>query len=147
MLRVTKPEGYVALAVWDKSEFNPYSYVVTEVVSRYGERAPVDPNAPDGFRFAERGKLAGVLEEAGAVDVAERIVKFDIAAPISVEEFWAMRSEVSEILREKLRIVSDQEKRRIADEVQQAVRPFFPNGHMRFPAQMIIVSGVKSAWR
>ena len=64
--------------------------------------------------------------------------------PISLEEFWTMRSEISEILREKLKTVSNETRRQIADEVQEAVRPFFPDGQMRFPAQMIIVSGVKS---
>src|SRR6185436_16116582 len=53
MLRVIKPEGRVALAVWGKSELNPYSYVVTNVVSRYVPAAPVAPDAPDAFRFAE----------------------------------------------------------------------------------------------
>ena len=143
MLRVIKPGGNVALAVWDKSDVNPYSYVVTEAVSRYGQRSPVAPSTFDGFRFAEPGKLAGILKDAGAIDVVERVLQFDIAAPISVEEFWTMRSEVSETLREKLKAVLDEEKRQIADEVQEAVRPFFSEGQMRFPAQMIMVGGVK----
>ena len=41
---------------------------------------------------------------------------------------------------------SCEEKRQIAGEVKDAVRPFFPDGHMRFPAQMIIVSGKKPAY-
>jgi hypothetical protein len=129
--------------VWDKSELNPYSYLVTGVISRHVQPSPVDPNAPDAFRFAEPGKLLRILEQAGAVDVDESVVKFDIAAPISIDEFWTMRSEISESLREKLKALSDEEKRQIADEVRQAVRPFFPDGHMKFPAQMIIVSGSK----
>lgn len=36
-----------------------------------------------------------------------------------------------------------EEKRKIGDEVQDAVREFFPGGYMRFPAQMIIISGTK----
>ena len=143
MLRVTKPEGRVALAVWGKSELNPYSYSVTQVISRYVQTAPVDPDAPDAFRFAEPGKLLRILEDAGAVDVHESVIKFDIVAPLSIDEFWTMRSEISESLREKLKAVSDEEKRQIADEVRQAVRPFFPDGHMKFPAQMIIVAGKK----
>lgn len=143
MLRVTKPGGRIALVVWDKTELNPYSYTLTEVVSRHVKPSPVDPNAPDAFRFAEPGKLAGILKDAGAIDVAENVVKFDIAAPISPEEFWTMRSEISDTLREKLRSLSDEEKRRVADEVRKAVREFFPGGHMKFPAQMIIVSGTK----
>ena len=64
-------------------------------------------------------------------------------ARISAEEFWNFRSEISEVLRELLRNLSSNEKERIANEVQYAVREFFPGGHMRFPAQMIIVSGTK----
>jgi len=58
MLRVTRPGGRIALAVWDKSELNPYSYRVTEVVSRHIQTSPADPDAPDLFRFAEPGMLA-----------------------------------------------------------------------------------------
>jgi len=143
MLRVIKPGGRVALAVWGKSELNPYSYVVTNVVSRYVPATPVAPDAPDAFRFAEPGKLAGVLKDAGAIDVTERVVKFDMAAPLSPEEFWDMRSEISESLREKLKTLSSEDRGRLADEVQEAVREFFPDGQMRFPAQMLIVSGAK----
>src|SRR5262249_9919776 len=57
MLRVTKPGGNVTLAVWDKSEVNPYSYVASEVVSRYGQASAGAANKFDAFRFAEPGKL------------------------------------------------------------------------------------------
>ena len=143
MLRVTKPGGRLALVVWAKSEFNPFTYLVTETVSRHVEIPPVDPNAPGAFRFAEPGKLARILTNAGAIDVEERVIKFDIAAPISPEEFWTMRSEISEILRGKLMNLSNEQKGQIAAEVQQEVREFFPDGHMKFPAQMIIVTGRK----
>ena len=143
MLRVTKPGGRIALAVWDKSERNPYSYLITDVVSRYVPSAPPEPDAADAFRFAEPGKLAGILKQAGAVDVSESIVEFDLAAPLTATEFWAFRSEISETLREKLRKLSDDQKTQISNEVQDTVREFFPDGHMRFPASMIIVSGAK----
>jgi ubiquinone/menaquinone biosynthesis C-methylase UbiE len=143
MLRVTKPGGRIALAVWNRSDLNPYSYLVTQVVSRYVAASAIDADAPDAFRFAKEGKLAGVLQRAGAIDVKECVVKFDMAAPISPEDFWTFRSEVSEVLREKLRNLSSDEKERLANEVKFAVREYFPGGHMRFPAQMIIVSGTK----
>lgn len=143
MLRVTKPEGRIALAVWGKSELNPYSYCVTDVISRYVPAQPVAPDAPDAFRFAEPGKLAEILKQAGAIDVDEGVVNFDFAAPLSLDEFWPFRSEISESLRTKLSKLSSEEKARIADEVREKVREFFPNGQMKFPAQMIIVSGVK----
>ncbi|HEV8426509.1 MAG TPA: class I SAM-dependent methyltransferase [Pyrinomonadaceae bacterium] len=143
MLRVTKPGGTLAFAVWHKSELNPYSYLVTQVLSRYVEVSPADPDAPDAFRFAQPGKLAAILKKSGATDISERIFKFQIEAPISVEEFWAMRSEISEILREKLKTLTEAQCLRVAQEVQDNIRQFFSDDGMSFPAEMIIVSGRK----
>jgi SAM-dependent methyltransferase len=143
MLRVTKPGGAVALAVWHKSELNPFCYLVTDVMSRHVEPAPVDLEAPGAFRFAEPGKLAALLTAAGAVEVRERVLKFDIAAPISPADFWQMRSVTSETLRTKLEKLSDAERDGIAAEVLESVKSFFPNNQMRFPAQMLIVTGRK----
>ena len=143
MLRVTKRGGRLAFAVWHKSELNPYSCVVTQVLSRYIEMEPVDPDAPGAFRFAESGKLAAILTDAGAVDVSERILKFQIEAPITAAEFWAMRSEISEILREKLKTLTHDQSSRAARDVQENVREFFPSNRMSFPAEMIIVRGKK----
>jgi len=143
MLRVTRCGGAVSLAVWDKSEVNPFSHVTTNVVARYFDAAPADPNASGAFRFAEPGVLAQILKDAGAIDVEERVLKFHIAAPISPKQFWEMRSEMSGTLREKLATLSPAQTDLIAQEVQEAVREFFPNDQMRFPAQMIIVTGKK----
>jgi SAM-dependent methyltransferase len=143
ILRVTKPGGVIAFAVWHKAELNPFSYIVTNVVSRHVDAPPADPDAPGAFRFAESGKLAGMLKNVGASDVRERIFKFDIAAPISPGEFWAMRSAISESLRTKLKSLSEAEKSQVAKEVFEAVRDFFPDNQMKFPAQMLLVSGRK----
>jgi ubiquinone/menaquinone biosynthesis C-methylase UbiE len=143
MLRVTKPSGIMALAVWDKSELNPFFYVVTNVVSRYSEVAPADPNAPGAFRFAERGALAQILSDAGASDINERVLKFQITASISPEQFWEMRSEISGTLREKLATLSAQQADLLSQEVQEAVGQFFSNNQMSIPAQMIIVTARK----
>jgi ubiquinone/menaquinone biosynthesis C-methylase UbiE len=143
MLRVTKPGGRVSLAVWHKSEINPFCYLVTKVLSRHVETAPEDPDAPSAFRFAEPGKLARVLSAAGAVEVKERVLEFLMEAPLTPAEFWVMRSGMSGTLREKLETLPSTEREEIATEVQQAVTEFFPNNQMSFPTTMIIVSGTK----
>ncbi len=144
MLRVTKPGGRLALAVWHKSEINPFCYVVTNVMAQHVNASAADPDAPNAFRFAESGKLANVLTEAGAREVEERVVKFNIQAPISAHEFWIMRSRTSDTLREKLAKLSTEEQTQIADEVQQEVKEFFPHNQMNFPTQMILATATKS---
>ena len=141
MLRVTKPGGRVAFAVWHKSELNPFCYCVSDIIERYVASPEGDPDAPGAFRFAEPGKLANLVRAAGATDVEERVFKFNIAAPVNALEFWAMRSQMSDTLRDKLSKLPESEQAEVAGEVRQVVKEFFPAGQMSFPAQMIIVSG------
>ena len=143
MLRVTKPHGALCLIVWGNSERNPFTTSVSKVIARYVDAPPEDPDAPGAFRFAESGKLSRLLAEAGAVDVKERELNFDIAAPVSSKEFWEMRSTMSGTLREKLATLSADKAREVESEVLETAREFFPNNQMRFPAQMLVISGRK----
>jgi ubiquinone/menaquinone biosynthesis C-methylase UbiE len=145
MLRVARPGGSLALAVWHKDELNPFTHVVADVMSRYVESPPADPDAPGAFRFAEPDKLASVVRSAGAREVGERVLHFKIEAPISPSEYWELRSETSDTLREKLAKLSAEQVLRVKKEVPEAVGEFFPNNQMSFPAQMIVVTGKKPA--
>jgi ubiquinone/menaquinone biosynthesis C-methylase UbiE len=143
MLRVIKPERSISLAVWAKSELNPFSYAVTDVVAHHIDSRPADPNAPGAFRFAEAGSLARVVKEAGARHIKERVLQFHIEAPINRQQFWEMRSQTSGTLREKIQNLSNEKANQIAHELQEALSEFFPNDQMKFPAQMLIVTGIK----
>ena len=143
LLRVAKPGGSMAFAVWHKSDVNPFCYLVSRIMDQHVEQHATDPDAPNAFRFAEPGKLANVMTRAGLVDVVERVIKFDIAAPLSPLEFWTMRSQTSDTLRHKLAKLPADEQAEVTREVEQAVSEFFPDNQMKFPAQMIIVSGKK----
>ncbi len=143
MLRVLKPGGRLAFAVWGKSEVNPFCYLVTRVMDQHVKSPAADPDAPNAFRFAEPGTLTGAMTQAGAVDVEESTVEFDIAAPISAGQFWTMRSQTSDTLREKLKNLSADEQAQIASEIEQATKEFFPANQMKFPAQLLIATGRK----
>ncbi len=144
MLRVVKPGGPLTFAVWYKSDVNPFCYLVSDVMDQHVKATP-DPDAPNAFRFAEFGKLAGVMKQAGATDVREEVVTFDLEAPISAIEFWTMRSQTSDTLREKLAKLPTAEQTQIAREVVQAVAEFFPDNQMKFPTQMLIATGRKES--
>ena len=143
MLRVLKPGGRLAFAVWGKSEVNPFCYLVTRVLEQHVKSPDADPDAPSAFRFAEPGKLTRVMTQAGAIEVEESVVTFDLEAPVSPRQFWSMRSQMSDTLREKLNKLSADEQAQIAIEVEQAVQEFFPNDQMKFPAHLIIATGNK----
>ena len=102
ILRVVKPGGHVSFLVWANKEVNPFFSVVTEILDRFVPAEPQAEDAPEAFRFAAPGKLAKLLSEAGAKSVTERIFEFSIEAPISVEQFWELRTEMSDTFRNKL---------------------------------------------
>lgn len=142
-LRVLRPNGRLAFAVWGRSDVNPFCYLITRVLDQHVPSPAADPDAPNAFRFAEPGKLINVMKQAGAVDVEESIVNFDIEAPISARQFWELRAQTSDTLRDKLAKLPAAEQSQIAAEVEQAVQEFFPSNQMKFPTQMLIATGNK----
>jgi ubiquinone/menaquinone biosynthesis C-methylase UbiE len=143
MLRVTKPKGKVALVVWHNKKSNPFFSVVTDILAKYIESPAEDPQAPGPFRFADPGMLSQILEQSGAIAVRERVLEFRIAAPLSPTEFWTVRSEMSETVRETLPRLNQEQQKRVQQEVIDAAYQFFPQDQMSFPAKAIIVSGAK----
>jgi hypothetical protein len=102
-----------------------------------------DPDAPDAFRFAERSKLAAILEKAGAHNVIERRFNFQIEAPISFEQFWQLRTEMSESLRRKTAGLTPAQLSSIKQAAADAAEKYFVSGKMNFPAEALIASGRK----
>jgi ubiquinone/menaquinone biosynthesis C-methylase UbiE len=144
MLRVLKPGRKLALAVWYFAEQNPFHFALSRVIDRYVNAPPLDPEALDAFRFAPRGKLMEVFSEAGAVARSERLLQFTIDAPVSVEDFWNLRREMSEKLNEKFAMLSADQKPKVQQEILSSLREYSTGNAMSFPAEVLIVSGAKS---
>ena len=144
MLRVLKPGRKLALAVWHFAERNPFFYTLQRIVERYVDWPSPAPDAADPFRFATPGKLRDLLGEAGAMAPCERLLQFTIQAPISVEDFWTLRSEMSEKLREKVAMLSREQLIEVKREALEALREYSTDRGMSFPAEVLIVSGTKN---
>ena len=143
VLRVVKAGGRVSFVVWAPPEVNPFFQIITDIVERYLPSPPPDLDAPGAFRFAEPGKLGNLLRAAGAVQINEQLLQFRIKADLPLTEFWTLRSELSDTLREKVKELSSEQLAHIEQEVTAAARPFFENDLMDFPAEAIVVTGRK----
>jgi SAM-dependent methyltransferase len=85
--RVLKPEGHVALAVWDAVEHNPWALLPATELRERGLSAPPAPGAPGPFALGEKQRVRDLLEDAGfdevwveTLDLVQRAAGF--------EEFW-----------------------------------------------------------
>lgn len=145
MLRVLKPGRKLALAVWHYAEKNPFHYSLSRVIDRYVDSPPLAPDALDAFRFARTGTLKDVLVEAGALNPSERLVQFRIEAPVSVEDFWTLRQEMSDKLRGKMSKLSNTYAGEVKREMLEALKEYSTERGMSFPAEVLIVSGARQA--
>ena len=144
-LRVILEGGYVSFVVWGPKEANPFFSVIADVIDRFVEGPPEDSGARDVFRFAVPGELAGILQQAGAKNVVERRLDFQIEAAVSFEQFWQLRTEMSGTLREKMARLAPAQLPTVKQAVADAARRYFVSGKMSFPAEALIVSGRKPA--
>jgi ubiquinone/menaquinone biosynthesis C-methylase UbiE len=144
ILRAVKPGGPIAFLVWADRELNPFFSVITEVLNQFVPAEIEDEDAPGAFRFAQPGKLAKSLEEAGAVSVKEHTLEFATEAPIDVSQFWELRTEMSDTFRTKLAKLAPDQVDAVRDAVLKAAAVYFKSGRMSFPSQVLIVSGKKA---
>lgn len=144
MLRVLKPGRKLALAVWHHADSNPFHYALSRVMDRYIESPPLAPDALDAFRFAQPGKLLTILEQAGVSGASERLLRFAINAAMPVEEFWKLRIEMSEKLREKLSKLSEEQIVEVKRESLASLGEFTTKHGVSFPAEVLMLSGSKS---
>ena len=102
--------------------------------------------------ISRRALLAGSAGLMGAAAVVSGIVRarrtrrpvtFAIQAPIPVEEFWAVRWEMSEKLREKFAMLSAEQFTEVKRLSLESLREYSTDSGMSFPAQVLIVSGTK----
>jgi SAM-dependent methyltransferase len=85
--RVLRPEGHLALAVWDAIEHNPWALLpATELLER-GLTQPPEVGAPGPFALGDRRRMQDMLERAGfdeawvePLELTQRAASFD--------EFW-----------------------------------------------------------
>jgi ubiquinone/menaquinone biosynthesis C-methylase UbiE len=145
MLRILKPKGRIALAVWSFAERNPFHYILSRVVEHYVESPPAAPDAPDAFRYAGPGKLSAILAKAGAAAVSERVFQFSIRASVSLEEFWTLRTEMSERLRNNLRKIPTDQLAKVKSEVVENLREYSTHNDITMPAEVLIVTGAKAS--
>jgi ubiquinone/menaquinone biosynthesis C-methylase UbiE len=144
-LRVILEDGYVSFVVWGPKETNLFFRLSRTLLTdlwRFLQRTPMRPMRSV---LPIPGKLAGILEDADAKNVIERNLNFEIKAPISFEQFWELRTEMSETLREKMAGIVPAQLLAVKQAVADGARRYFVSGTMSFPAEALIVGGRKSA--
>jgi len=140
VLRTLSPGGRAAFVVWGDRTRNPFFTIPSDAMGRYVPSEPDPPDAPGAWRYEEPGKLASIVEQAGARNVRDDELEFLAEAPLSFDDFWEIRVQMSDTLRDKSASLDAATRERLREEVRRGWEPYFASGTARFPSVARVVS-------
>jgi SAM-dependent methyltransferase len=140
--RVLKPGGRACFAVWGPFD-QPYWASTMGVVHRHIGGSLMGPDAPDMFRFALPGIVAGLLHSAGLLSVEEEIQRLPWIWAGTAEELWEYAQAVSAPFRPLLRRIPSNRRAEIDAQVRAAIRAYEDGGRIKFEVVVRFASGNK----
>jgi SAM-dependent methyltransferase len=145
MVRVARPGGTVAAAVWGAPERNPYLATPMGVVARLARDVPPpDPAAPGVFRLAAPGHLAALFAAAGVRELHEERREFVMDVRLGLDDLWPFLLRLASPLRGVVTAQAPEVQQEIAAAVRAAIAPYLCDGTMRFPAEMVLARGTRA---
>jgi enediyne biosynthesis protein CalE5 len=142
--RVLRPGGWVAAAVWSSPDKNPSIGLSMEAIKKVVELPPPDPTAPGIFRLAKPGELAGMLQQAGLVDVMEQefLAEWSYA---SAEEYYASLVELAAPIQNLMATLSADQSQRVKQLILEAVSQYQRVNRIIFPIAVRMVAARKAS--
>jgi SAM-dependent methyltransferase len=139
--RVLRPEGHVALAVWDSIEHNPWALLpATELLAR-GLVQPPAPGAPGPFALGERQRVRDLLERAGFLEVwVEPLDLLQRAS--SFDEFWETTLDMARLFHDAVLARPESEIAEIRASLAARLAPFtMADGSLEIPMRTLVGVG------
>jgi len=142
ILRVLKPGGKFATAVWNSPEKNFWATAAINVINRDLQLIPPPPGAPGLFRCSKSGFIADILNQAGFKNIKEIETNGEMNMG-TTESYWHFMTEVVAPVVAALSKADDKMKERIRNEVFEAVNQKYAQGEVRFDTSTLVICGEK----
>ncbi|MHB1134896.1 MAG: methyltransferase domain-containing protein [Chloroflexota bacterium] len=139
MVRVLRPAGYLAVAVWGRLEDSPAYAVFADLLqSSLGDQAADEVRAP--FSLGDPQRLRSLFADTGlsAVEIASReeIARFSSVREMVLTEIQGLRLGMA---------VSEAQERLLLEEAERVLQPFVTTeGTLAFPMRAHILSALKA---
>ena len=140
--RVLKPGCWVAAAVWSAPDKNPSIGLSMEAVKKVVELPLPDPTAPGIFRLAKPGDLAGMLQQAGLVDVTDQEFLAEWSYT-SADEYYTSLMEIAAPIQNLMATLSAPQIQEVRRLIIQAATPFQRGNRITFPITVRMVAARK----
>jgi ubiquinone/menaquinone biosynthesis C-methylase UbiE len=142
MVRVLKPGGRIATAVWSGPENNFWITAMMGTISRNMELLPPPPGSPGMFRCAKDGLMADIFREAGLKNISQKEVGGKLNAG-TADIYWSFVTEVAAPVVAALGKADDAMKAKIKKEVYEALHKKYPDGNVQIDSGALVIYGEK----
>jgi len=142
ILRVLKPGGRFATAVWSGPEKNFWVASIGGAINKNMELTPPPPGAPGMFRCAKSGLMMDIFQQAGFKNVSEKEVIGELKCG-SAEGLWTMMTEIAAPFSAALNKADDAMKEKIKREVYEMVNEKYPAENIIMDGSSLIIYGEK----
>ncbi|MEN2416005.1 class I SAM-dependent methyltransferase [Flavobacterium mesophilum] len=142
MVRVLKPGGRIATAVWNGPEKNFWITATTGTINRNLELSPPPAGSPGIFRCAEDGFLAAIFAKAGLKNIKQTEIVGKLNCK-TTDAYWEMQTEVAAPIVAALSSTSDEMREKIKKETYAIVNEKFPDGNVVIDSSAWVVYGEK----
>ena len=142
--RVLKPNRWFAVMVWTSPERNPRIGLSMAAMKQVFDLPPPDPTAPGIFRLAKPGELAGMLQEAGLVDITKQefLAEWSYESP---EHYYSTMMEIAAPVQNLMAGCSDSQRQEVKRLILEAASAYRQGDRITFPIAVRVVAGRKPA--
>jgi len=144
IVRVLKPGGYLAAAVWSAPEKNPFITVPMKVLASYLPLPPPDPAQPGIFRLAKAGDLSGMAKQAGLEGLEDEELTGESFYE-SADEYYESLMEMAAPIQPLFARLSPTDKANAEAEIKREVERYRRGAEVAIPMAIRIVAARKPA--
>ncbi|RWY49503.1 class I SAM-dependent methyltransferase [Mucilaginibacter gilvus] len=143
MVRVLKPGGKIAAAVWNVSEKNFWVTATMGVINKNIELPTPVPGAPGMFRCSKDGFMADLFAQAGLNNIKQREVAGTLKSK-TADNYWEMTCEVGAPIVAALSKADEAVRTKIKNEVYTLINATYPAGEVKIDSSALVIYGEKT---
>jgi ubiquinone/menaquinone biosynthesis C-methylase UbiE len=142
MVRVLKPGGRIATAVWGAPEKNFWASATLSIINKNIPAVPPPPGAPGLFRCARTGFIADIFRQAGFKNISETEINSTLSAGTN-QRYWNFMTEVVAPVVAALSKADNAMKEKIRREVFESIDEKYHDSRVAINSSALVIYGEK----
>ena len=142
ILRVLKPGGRFATAVWGPPHQNFWATAIGETINQNMQLPPPSPDAPGIFRCCKSGLMISIFTQSGFRNITETEINCKLNCG-TAKIYWQIMTEIAAPIVAGLRNADETLKNKIKKEVCDLIDKKYPNGNVIIDGTALLIYGEK----